>query len=243
LRLTVIFHDDEGLGYLLTLFDVAMTLPLVVWGDTPWLAAPLVALWVAGLSFSARLSRGRRGAGLAQGDHLIDSSTGLLNPGRFPAAVQEEARLAAVRDKPFSLVVVRVRRFTELQAYCGPHAAERSMGVVARRALRAAGAGAEGYRLAEDRLALLLPGCEAVVAAELAVAISRAVSGRLLDGRKVDCEVGYATGPRDGCDARELLAAAVAPVYASAPVTEPSAGSRTAVTGGFSRPVADRAAV
>jgi hypothetical protein len=76
-----------------------------------------------------------------------------------------------------------------------------------------------------------------LTAAEIAVAISRSVGGRLLDGHKLDCEVGYATGPRDGGSARELLAAAAASSASS------RQGREAASAAGFGRPVANRAAV
>lgn len=208
LRLTVVFHDDPTLGYLLTLFDVAMTLPLLIWGTTPWLAAPVVLLWVAGLSVSALQQRRRRVARTQQGDHLVDPATGLMSARRFPAAVEGEAQLAAVRGKCFSLITVRIHRFQEVATYYGPDAAERALVGIARRALRTAGTESEGYRLGRDRVALLLPTCGPMEAAERAMAISRAVNGRLLDGRKIDCLVGYATSPRDGATACELLQAA-----------------------------------
>ena len=82
LRLTVVFRDDAGLGYLLALFDVALTLPLVLWGRPSWALAPLVGAWVAGLTASIviRTSEERR---MAQRD-VLDPPARLSGPSCVP---------------------------------------------------------------------------------------------------------------------------------------------------------------
>jgi GGDEF domain-containing protein len=207
LRLTVLFFDDRGLGYLLTLFDVAMTLPLVIWGTEPRLAAPVALLWVTGLSTSALIQRGHPREAHRH-EALMDASSGLGSPGRLAAAVESEARAAGERSQPFGLLVVRVHRLGELKACHGPAAGERAFAALARRALRSLGAEAEGYRLADDRFAVLVPGCTPRAANEVALDVSRNLSNRLLEGRRIDCLVGVATYPRDGASADQLLHAA-----------------------------------
>src|SRR3990170_16495 len=71
LRLTVVFRDDLGLGYLLALFDVALTLPLVLWGRPTWLLTPLVASWIVGLAASVFI-RSRQEKALARRDLRVD---------------------------------------------------------------------------------------------------------------------------------------------------------------------------
>src|SRR5680860_1850366 len=76
LRLTVVFRDDLGLGYLLALFDVALTLPLVLWGRPTWLLTPLVGSWIVGLATSVFI-RSRQEKALSRRDLLVDPATGL----------------------------------------------------------------------------------------------------------------------------------------------------------------------
>jgi len=81
LRLTVVFHDDDSLGYLLTLFDVALTLPLAVWGTESWMIGPLVGLWGAGAAATAIL-RYRQQFDVQAGPRTsIDAITGLRGLG------------------------------------------------------------------------------------------------------------------------------------------------------------------
>lgn len=208
LRLTVVFRDDPGLGYLLSLFDVALTMPLALWGRPTWLLAPLVTVWLVGLGTSV-LVRGREDRVRARVDSLVDPTTGLRTSACFRDFVRSEGLVAAEGDC-FGVLTVRVHRFQELVAYYGRDSAERALVAVARRASREAGERIEAFRLGEDLLALAVPTCGSVVAAELASTVSKSVSRRLVEGRKIDTFVGYAVFPRDGSTADELVASAEA---------------------------------
>lgn len=207
MRLTVLFHDDDHVGYLLTLFDVALTLPLVVWGKEPWLAGPLVALWVLGLSMSAMLQRRRRSERIAQAGGVVDAGTGFATVSTFLPAVERASSRAVREAEPYGVVSLRVHRFQELVSMNGRSAADRSLHTLGRRVLQEVRE-AEPFRLRDDELVFLVPGACAGDLADLAIKAS-ASCARLVDGRRLDASLGYAVCPRDGYDATELLRAAV----------------------------------
>jgi GGDEF domain-containing protein len=203
MRLTVLFHDDDHLGYLLTLFDVALTTPLVIWGREAWLAGPLVVLWLAGLSTSAVLQRRRRVQRWAQASGTQDPATGFATIGGFVPAVEQASSKTVRSDEPYGLLALRVHRFGELVALNGRTVADRSLHVLGRRVMQEARV-AEPFRLQDDELVFLVPGAGAGELAALAAAAG-AACGRLVEGRRVDTSLGYAVCPRDGYDAAELL--------------------------------------
>ncbi|MBU2603239.1 MAG: diguanylate cyclase [Actinobacteria bacterium] len=210
LRLTVTFRDDAGLGYLLCLFDVALTLPLAMWGNPTWLTGLLVGAWVLSVASSVVIRRREDLAERARrrGPRLVDPATGLRTSVCFRDVVREQAEVAETNGPTFGVMIVRVHRFEELVAYYGRDAAERALGAVGRRATREVGRSAEAFRLAADLLALAWPVRGSVEASEFAAAVSKAVNQRLIEGRKIDSFVGYAVYPRDGRTVDELLASA-----------------------------------
>src|SRR5665648_884631 len=125
LRLTVVFRDDAGLGYLLALSDVALTLPLVLWGRPSWALVPLVGAWVAGLTASIviRTSEERR---MAQRDVLVDPATGLRTSSCFRDLVRQQDEATGPGDC-FGVLTIHIHRFRELVDYFGRDAAERSV--------------------------------------------------------------------------------------------------------------------
>jgi GGDEF domain-containing protein len=239
MRLTVVFHDDDSLGYLLTLFDIVMTVPLLMWGTETWLTIPVVALWVAGLSMSASIQRHSRVHRTLVQTSVVDRTTGFLTAARFDAAVEVEISLAESRRAGFALFTIRLGRFDEVRVMQGPDAAERTVAVLARRGQRVVGAEAQGFRLSRDVVALLVPGCNPAAAAELAVEISRAET-TLIDGRRADVLVGYAVAPRDGRTASELYDAATEAALSAPRIRAvPWTSSRS----GAAAPAASRVAV
>lgn len=238
LRLTVVFRDDENLGLLLSLFDLALTFPFLLWGAGPtWSAAGCVAIWTGGFVASARAKRGLRSTRSVAARSLIDPASGFNAGHRFPAAVEVETEIAAQRRTAFAVVTVRVLRYEELLACHGPDAVDRAIGALSRRARHELGPDAEGFRLSDDLFALVAPTYGPVETAERAGALSRAVNGRLIDGRRVDSFVGYAVFPRDGRTARELVEAAEgstparAAGRATSDVRGAAGGTRVAVSG------------
>lgn len=209
LRLTVIFRDDENLGFLLCLFDVAFTVPFILWGSgPPWVAAAGVVLWMSGFLASASIKNGRRSDRYVATAPLIDVASGFFSGSRFITAMQTEIEIADARGSAFAVVTVRVQRYGELLACHGPDAVDRAIAALSRRSRRELGPDAVGYRLADDLLTLIVPTRGPVEAAERAGALSRAANGKLIDGRRIDSFVGYAVFPRDGQTARELVEAA-----------------------------------
>lgn len=238
LRLAVVFRDDENLGLLLSLFDLVLTLPFLLWGSAPtWSAAGCVALWTGGFLASARAKSGLRAARSVAARSLIDPASGFYAGHRFPAAVHVESEIADERKVAFAVVTVRVLRYEELLACHGPDAVDRAIGALSRRARHELGPDAEGFRLSDDLLVLVVPTYGPVETAERAGALSRAVNGRLIDGRRVDSFVGYAVFPRDGRTARELVEAAEGSTPARAAgrtasgVRDVAGGARVAVGG------------
>lgn len=220
LRLTVVFRDDTGLGYLLSFFDVALTVPLVLWGRPTWLLAPLVLAWLAGLGVTVAIrSREERARALVEA--LVDPASGLRTSACFREFVRDQG--SSLTDGGcFAVLTVRVQRFQELVAYYGRESAERALLAVARRACREAGGRIEAFRLGEDLLALAVPACGSVAAAELAANVSKGANRRLVEGRKIDTFVGYSVFPRDGLTADELVASAEAASAARVALRSPS---------------------
>lgn len=234
LRLTVVFRDDEGLGYLLSIIDAVLTLPLLLWGTKLWPSTVVIGLWIGGLVYSAAVQRQERTFGLGAPNE-VDPATGFGGASLFAEAVDDEGQLAMARSSCFSVITLRVHRREEMVVLHGREAAERSVIALGRRTRRELGAEAQGFRLSGDMLAFLVPGCGSIRSAELAAAVSRAANSRLVDGRRVDCFVGYAVGPRDGVNAPELVHAAerTSParpaVRSVAPARVSVRGSRVAV--------------
>ncbi|MHB1345782.1 MAG: diguanylate cyclase domain-containing protein [Thermoleophilia bacterium] len=220
LRLTVVFRDDPGLGYLLSLFDVALTVPLVLWGRPTWLLAPLVTAWVLGLLASVTI-RGFEDRVRTRVEALVDPASGLRTSACFREFVRDEGASVA-SGGCFAVLTVRVHRFQELVAYYGRDSAERALIAVSRRASREAGERIEAFRLSEDLLALAVPTCGSLAAAELAALVSKSSNRRLVEGRKIDTFVGYAVFPRDGRTADELVASAEATTTARTAWRSPS---------------------
>jgi GGDEF domain-containing protein len=220
LRLTAVFRDDSGLGYLLALFDVALTLPLVVWGRPSWFLAPLVGAWVVGLIASVTIKSRQENAYVRE-ECAVDPATGLLASSSFREYVREH-RQSDGQDECFGVLTLRVHRFGELVSLNGRDAADRSLVAVARRARREMACDTEAFRLAEDLVVFAGPVCGSLEASELAAAVSKAANRHLVDGRRIDSFVGYAVFPRDGYSADELVASAEATTHARPAWRSPS---------------------
>jgi GGDEF domain-containing protein len=224
LRLTVLYHDDDSLGYLLALFDVALTLPLAVWGTESWMIGPLVGLWGAGVAATGIL-RYPRHLDLEAGPRgTIDAITGFRGPEELAPFVQASSSGAARRGGSYGLVHLRVCRFEELVCLGGRECADRAVAALGRRALREMGEATTAFRLRPDELAFVVADADGAALTDVARRVDAAFRP-LVQGRKIDGTVGTAMCPHDGFEATELLRAAtqgsrgsMAPATDSAPV-------------------------
>lgn len=234
LRLTVLFYDDDSVGLLLTVLDVAVTLPLLLWGSPGWLVLPLGGAWALDLVSSIVIQRRVRQVRQQSASRsLADPVTGFATKVRFAETVSCAIREAEEDGSALCLITLTVQRFREMESYYGPTAAATALVAVSRRVLRDLGDPVEAFRLAEDTVAFLLPGCSTLEAAELALSASRAANDHLVGGRRVDSTVGYAIAPRDGTAPGELLAAARAASFVARPLR--SAGGDVMAGGGRSQ--------
>lgn len=225
LRLTVVFADDASLGYLLCIFDAAIVMPMVLWGASGWLIVPLALLWVGGMFMSIKAAHRLRAeleaAGVTNAEmaDAIDETSGFGSRTGFVRALRALYATGG-QETRFSLVIVRLQRYEEFALLSGSDAAGRALGALARRVQRQAGGKASGYRITDDRVALVLEGAVHGLSAT-ATEARRSAPARLVDGHKLEASIGYASYPEDGATPRELLVAA-----------EISAEVRPAVAGG-----------
>jgi GGDEF domain-containing protein len=231
LRLTVLFYDDDSVGLLLTTLDVAVTLPFLLWGSPGWLAFALGAAWVVDLASSVTIQRRvRRVRRISASRDLADPATGFATKARFVKSLRLAVEEAQEGGSPMCLITLNVKRFREMESYYGADAAGTALVAVSRRVLRELGSPVEAFRLADDTVAFVLPGCTVVESAELALSASRAANDHLVGGRRVDSAVGYAIAPRDGITPADLLAAARAATFVARPLKS-SGGGTMAGTG------------
>jgi len=234
LRLTRNFGGDRRLGYLLSMTDTAILLPLLVWTSAAVMRAALLVLCAAGLLFSYRSDRAlvRSGAHAAAGSRRRGVSEA---PGSSPETALERAlrvrlELLESTHERFALVVLRIVRFEELHDYYGREAAQHIMSTVIRRCLRLLGTDAQHYVLPGGRVAYVFststgrtgtgstlhggrPGGRFELADPydiegFAMSLGRKACEHLIDGHRVECVVGWAAAPADGLSPDDLMYAA-----------------------------------
>jgi len=227
LRLTVVFHDDDSLGLLLTVLDVALTLPLLLWGSPGWLLAPLVLGWAVDLLVSLAIQRrGRRSRKASASQSLTDPTTGFATRSRFAGSLARVLGEVESSGNVACLITLTIQRYEENVSYYGVEAADTALVAVSRRVLRDLGDPVEVFRLSNDLVAFLLADCDQVGAAEMALSASRAANSHLVGGRRVDSIVGYALAPRDGQTPAELIGAARESSFVARPLRSAAGGTR-----------------
>jgi GGDEF domain-containing protein len=230
LRLTVIFHDDDSLGLLLTILDVALTLPLLLWGSPGWLLLPVVLVWIVDFLASMSIRRGtRRSRQQAASQSLTDPATGFATRSRFAGALARVLEEVESGGNSACLITLTVQRYQENVSYYGAEAAEKSLVAVSRRVLRDLGDPVEVFRLSSDLVAFLLADCTQLDAAEMALSASRAANNHLVGGKRVDSVVGYALAPRDGRTPAELIRATRESSFVARPLRSADGGAVTGV--------------
>ncbi|MBN1631425.1 MAG: hypothetical protein JW990_16820 [Thermoleophilia bacterium] len=252
LRLTRSFSTDRRLGYLLTLTDTAVLLPLMAWASTRSIQIILAMIAVAGLVATCWAGRGRSMVTAYENPRDVETgpsvkrSTGAGMETALERAVRVRLRVLAETQTRFALVVLRVIRLEEIGTYYGAEAADHVMTAVSRRGLRVLGADAQHFFLPGGRVAFVFStGSGSTRAAGVpsgstgehidpydvegfAMALGRKACEHLVDGRRVECVVGWASAPADGLSADDLMYAAESGAQSTAAFRR-VAGSRVPV--------------
>jgi len=227
LRLARNFSGDRRLGYLLSLTDTAILLPILVWTSANLMRVILAALFVSGFVFSNWADRAamRSGNGIsARTDDgaELDASSGLAMESGLESALRVRLRVFQTTHTRFALIVLRILRFDEMTAYYGEEASQRTLGIVIRRGLRLLGADAQYFILPGGRVAYVFStgsgstrsGLQADNTFELvdpydiesfAMNLGRKACEHLIDGHRVECVVGWAAAPADGLNSDDLM--------------------------------------
>jgi GGDEF domain-containing protein len=233
LRLSTRFSGDRRLGYLLCLTDTAILLPLLAWSSSIGVRITLLVGCAGGLGITYLADRlHRETSALTTGGPLSRERRRALAQAETPGgpvglerAVQLRLRVFTTTGARFGLVVLRVARFEETASYYGAEASDRLLSAVSRRGLRLFGPDAQHFTLPGGRVAFLFETePQAARLGELgedssgwshpydveglAMAIGRKVCEHLIDGRRVECVVGWASAPADGLSADDLMYAA-----------------------------------
>ena len=229
-RLVRNFADDRRLGFLLSVTDIAILLPLLVWTDTASMQTILGLLCAAGLVFSYyadrhRMTNARRSRygsrsllGWTTGDRASEDDTGVP----LERALRVRLKILEAAHSRFALVVLRVVRFEEMSSYYGEEAADHLLGAVSRRGLRLLGPDAQHFVLPGGRVAFVFATGEGTTWSNpsqreaegwidpydvetLAMTVARKACEHLVDGHRVECVVGWASAPADGMTPEDLM--------------------------------------
>ncbi|MEU8659202.1 putative bifunctional diguanylate cyclase/phosphodiesterase, partial [Actinoplanes philippinensis] len=148
-----------------------------------------------------------------------DSLTGLGNRAMLHDELEAAVRHGEETTEPFSLLLLDLDRFKEVNDTLGHHAGDELLVEVARRLDQGCRAGDVVVRLGGDEFALILPTTpeqpEAVEAGHRILAALRKpiqLSGLTVD---IDASIGVAVYPTDGANAAELLQHADVAMYAA----------------------------
>jgi diguanylate cyclase (GGDEF)-like protein/excisionase family DNA binding protein len=140
-----------------------------------------------------------------------DALTGLLNQGTFKDWL---SRSVAARE-PFSLVMIDLDQFKEVNDHLGHQAGDRLLREIADAIMGAARDTDAVFRYGGDEFIVILPRTEASGVLAVAERISASVRGVggpgtiwHAEGREVSASVGLASFPVDGADAESILLAA-----------------------------------
>ena len=185
--------------------SVSLTLT-VLWDHSPLLSLALVGPLVAVALYQRSVHEALTAMRLA----LTDPLTGLGNHRHFHERLQRDLDRAQARSTPFSLCLVDVDDFKEVNDNHGHPVGDRVLAQVAAR-LRTGG---EAFRLGGDEFALLLPGrteAEALGIAETVIA--RIAELDLEHGGRLTISAGVASYPDHGFERAELVRVADNALY------------------------------
>ena len=185
--------------------SVSLTLT-VLWEHSPLLSAALVGPLVAVALYQRSVQEALTAMRLA----LTDPLTGLGNHRHFHDRLQRDLDRAQARSTPFSLCLVDVDDFKEVNDNHGHPVGDRVLAQVATR-LRTGG---EAFRLGGDEFALLLPGrTEAEALAIADTVIARIAELDLEHGGRLTVSAGVASFPDHGVERAELVRVADHALY------------------------------
>jgi len=124
----------------------------------------------------------------------------------------------------FALVVLRVAGYDEMIAYYGDGATEHALEAIGRKGLRMLGPDAQLFLLPGGRMAFVFATDGAMDGSSkgrgstewidpydvetVAMALGRRACEQSVDGRRLECVVGWASAPADGMNADDLMYAA-----------------------------------
>jgi hypothetical protein len=252
LRLTRNFSGDRRLGYLLSLTDAAVLLPLLVWASAASMQAVLAMVAVGGLAGTYRADRAKRRAALGEHERqffrpnsAVHGSNGGGVETPLERALRVRLRVLDATQTRFALVVLRILRFEEMRAYHGEETAAHLEQAVVRRGLRLLGADAQHFVLPGGRVTFVFStGADSTRATtsrdavyewidpydveSFAMTLGRRACEHLVDGHRIECVVGWASAPADGMSADDLMYAAESGAQSAAAFRR-VAGSRVPV--------------
>lgn len=253
MRLVRNFSGDRRLGYLLSFTDVAILLPLLTWTSAASMQAALALVCAGGLSFTlwVAVTQNRESVRASEDSRSLQSKATPDQPGgdRRESLLERSLRvrlqvLNATQTR-FALVLLRIVRFEEINAYYGEDEGHHLLAAVSRRGLRLLGPDAQHFLLPGGRVAFVFAtGGEPVQSGasrenafewidpydveSFAMTLGRKACEHLIDGHRVECVVGWASAPSDGTSADDLIYAAAAGAQSTAAFRR-VAGSRVPV--------------
>ncbi|MEU4425798.1 bifunctional diguanylate cyclase/phosphodiesterase [Actinoplanes sp. NPDC024001] len=189
-----------------------------------WVAAATIGIVLVLFSVCARVlvsyqRRAERQAARRLHEATHDPLTGLGNRAKLQDELDAAVRHGRQTDERFSLLLIDLDRFKEVNDTLGHHAGDELLVEVARRLNQASRAGDVVVRLGGDEFALILPTTpdhpEALKAGHRILEALRQpirLDDLLVD---IDASIGVASYPRDGHDGAELLQHADVAMYAA----------------------------
>ncbi|TYO97150.1 diguanylate cyclase (GGDEF)-like protein [Geothermobacter ehrlichii] len=150
----------------------------------------------------------------------VDYLTGLNNVREFYRLFHEETRRAERYGHAFSLLILDIDRFKEINDTFGHQLGDYVLQEVARRLRELVRINDHAARIGGDEFTILLPETDGEEAAELAERIREFFSGHAIalfdhpeSAIRITVSIGLATFPRDARDANSLFARADAALY------------------------------
>jgi diguanylate cyclase (GGDEF)-like protein len=182
-------------------------------GVTRW---TIVMMMVSVVASAVHLLRRQSDSLVAELSHAArtDSTTGLLNRRGFGEQLELELECCSRLGRNAAMLLCDLDRLKLVNDRFGHAAGDAALAAVASVLMKGKRSIDAAARIGGDEFALLLPGCSAEDAAELAGRLSRAVSGLRDPGSDtLSASFGVAEFPRDAKTAAELLAKADSSLY------------------------------